>query len=130
MPVRWMADSDGRLGPGTVVSYAAISGRLKQKAPALPALATRPLQRIPYAAFLRGRSGEHARSIIRNPTPTARRALSALWPRRAIRDRARICCIHRARNNEQDPVRCAMLSALAELPPAHGVHVPRFSTKL
>ncbi len=87
----------------------------------LPALATRPLQRLPYAAYL---PWDEALSIltpfIKNPDPELRTlALKILMGAvRFHRDRlSEALTIVHARRNEQDPVRCAMLRGLAELPP-------------
>ncbi|MBV9258741.1 MAG: hypothetical protein JO215_12055 [Ktedonobacteraceae bacterium] len=87
----------------------------------LPALATRPHQRLPYAAYL---PWDEASSIlmpfIQNPDPELRAlALKTLMGVvRFHRDRLSeaLALVH-ARRNEQDPVRCAMLTGLAELPP-------------
>ncbi len=88
----------------------------------LPVLRTRSSQRLPYASLLRW---EEARDVldpfIRNPDADLRSV--AL---RALIDAARyhrdhlpeILALIRARRNEQDPVRLAMLTALANLPPS------------
>ena len=88
---------------------------------ALPALATRPAQRLPYASFL---PWEESRALLlpflQNPDPDLRVvAVAALiettrYQRRAL---AELLEIVRARKNEQDPVRLAMLRGLAALPP-------------
>ena len=87
----------------------------------LPALATRPAQRLPYAAFL---AWDEARAtldpFIRDPDAELRAAaLGALaFATRYERNRAsELLAVVRARRNEQDPVRSAMLSGLADLPP-------------
>jgi hypothetical protein len=86
----------------------------------LVALATRPQQRLPYASFL---PWEETRSMldpfIRNPEPELRiAALSALvYGVRYERSRLpELLGLVRARRNEQDPVRGAMLRGLAALP--------------
>jgi hypothetical protein len=103
-----------------------LPGELREKEArrclALPALATRPAQRLPYAAFL---PWEEARGVldpsVRNPDADLRAvALTALigtarYQRERLPD---VLALVRARANEQDPVRRAMLSALAALPPA------------
>ncbi|SET40860.1 hypothetical protein [Hymenobacter actinosclerus] len=89
---------------------------------ALPALATRPEQRLPYAAFL---PWEEARALldpyVRNPDADLRTVALTTQIELARYHRARlpaILALVRARANEQDPVRQAMLAALAGLPPA------------
>ncbi len=87
----------------------------------LPALATRPAQRLPYAAYL---PWDEALTIltpfIKNPDPELRAlALQTLmgvvrFHREKLSEA--LVLVH-ARRNEQDPVRCAMLTGLAELPP-------------
>ncbi len=87
----------------------------------LPALATRPSQRLPYATYL---PWDEALNIltpfIKNPDPELRAlALKTLmgvvrFQRENLSD---VLAIVHARRNEQDPVRGAMLSGLAELPP-------------
>lgn len=89
---------------------------------ALPALVTRPVVRLPYAAFL---PWDEARAVletsIRNPDADVRTvALSTLiniarFQRERLSD---VLAVIRARANEQDPVRRAMLSTLAALPPS------------
>jgi hypothetical protein len=88
---------------------------------ALPALAARPAQRLPYAAFL---PWDEARAVldpsIRDPDAELRAAaLGALIDAvRYHRDRLPdLLGLVRARRNEQDPVRGAMLAGLAGLPP-------------
>ncbi len=88
---------------------------------ALSALATRPLQRLPYAGLL---PWDEARALlmpaIGSPDPDLRAtALPALTAAvRYERDRAGdlLSLVH-ARRNEQDPMRLAMLTGLAGLPP-------------
>ncbi len=87
----------------------------------LPILATRPDQRLPYAEFL---PWDEALTVltpfIQNPDSELRAlALKTLLSAsRFQRDRLTnaLALVH-ARRNEQDPVRLAMLTALAELPP-------------
>jgi len=88
---------------------------------ALPALATRPLQRLPYAGVL---PWDEARALlmpaIGSPDPDLRAAaLPALVATvRYERGRAgEVLSLVHARRNEQDPVRLAMLMGLAGLPP-------------
>ncbi|HMA35156.1 MAG TPA: hypothetical protein VKY74_11870, partial [Chloroflexia bacterium] len=88
---------------------------------ALPALATRPLQRLPYATFL---PWDEARAVLdptlRNPDPDLRVAAWAALAAsvRYQRDHlADLLALVRARRNEQDPVRRTMLEGLADLPP-------------
>lgn len=88
---------------------------------ALDALATRPRERLHYTAFL---PWEEARTVldpfIRNPDADLRMAaLKALvsatrYERSRLPDLLNIVL---ARRNEQDPVRCAILAGLADLPP-------------
>ncbi len=87
---------------------------------ALPALVTRPMERLRYAAFL---PWEEARttldSTLRSPDADLRGAtLHALvaatrYQRNHLTD---ALALVRARHNEQDPVRREMLVALADLP--------------
>jgi HEAT repeat protein len=88
----------------------------------LPLLRTRPSQRLPYASLLRW---EEARDIldpfIHNPDADLRSVAlrSLIDTGRYHRDRLpEILALIRARRNEQDPVRLAMLTALASLPPS------------
>ncbi len=88
---------------------------------ALPALATRPAARLPYAALL---PWDEARAVlepfIANPDAGLRAtAISALVAAaRYHRDRLpELLAFLRARKNEQDPVRLAMLQGIASLPP-------------
>ncbi|MBA2392845.1 MAG: hypothetical protein H0V70_08890 [Ktedonobacteraceae bacterium] len=88
----------------------------------LPALATRPFQRLLYAAYL---PWDEALTIlnlfIKNPDPELRAlALKTLMGAiRFHRDKLSeaLTLVH-ARRNEQDPVRYAMLLGLANLPPS------------
>ncbi len=87
----------------------------------LPALAPRPAERLPYAAFL---PWDEARQILdpflRNPDPDLR-----VLAHSALANAVRYCRSHlsdlleiqTARKNEQDSVRLAMLSSLTGLPP-------------
>ncbi len=87
----------------------------------LPRLATRPRERLPYAALL---PPDEARDIVEpylnNPDAALRiLALTSLikatrYHRSRLSDLLKII---RERRNEQDPVRCAMLEGLAALPP-------------
>lgn len=87
----------------------------------LPALAPRHEERLPYAAFL---PWDEARQMLdpflRNPDP-ALRALAHAALANAVRyNRSHLSdllTLQLARKNEQDPVRLAMLSGLAGLPP-------------
>lgn len=90
---------------------------------ALPALATRPLDQFPYAAFL---PWDEARALLDTPlrSPDANlrgAAIKALitatrYQRKHLADALQLV---RSRRNEQDPVRREMLTALAALP--HGI---------
>ncbi|GAB3636296.1 hypothetical protein GCM10027422_18860 [Hymenobacter arcticus] len=89
---------------------------------ALPALATRPAQRLPYATFL---PWDEARAVldpfVRNPDAKLRTLALAAQIGVARYHRAQLpaaLALVRARANEQDPVRQTMLAALASLPPA------------
>ena len=88
---------------------------------ALPALATRPLQRLPYAGLL---PWDEARALltpaIGSPDPDLRAAALAALTATVRYERGRageILALVHARRNEQDPVRLAMLAGLAGLPP-------------
>jgi hypothetical protein len=87
----------------------------------LPALATRPQQRLPYAAYLLWDEALATLTpFIKNPDPELRAlALRTLmgvvrFHREKLADA--LTMVH-ARKNEQDPVRGAMLIGLADLPP-------------
>jgi hypothetical protein len=89
---------------------------------ALPALATRPRERLPYATLL---SWDEAQGLLepaaRNPDADLRgEALAALiGAARFHRDRLfDALAVVRARAKEQDPVRERMVVALSELPPS------------
>lgn len=88
---------------------------------ALPVLVTRPAQRLPYAAFLPwDEAWATLDPFLRDPDADVRgAALSALaFSARFRRDRLPdLLNVARARRNEQDPVRRAMLTGLADLPP-------------
>ncbi len=88
---------------------------------ALPALQTRPLERLPYAGLL---PWAEARAVLdsslRHPDADTRgEALSSLiFALRYDRERQTdLLAMLTARRNEQDPVRGRMLSGLAALPP-------------
>ncbi len=88
----------------------------------LPALATRPAQRLPYAAFL---PWAEARTIlepfIRNPDPDLRSIALTIIIAATRYNRAHkgeILTIVKLRRNEQDPIRGAMITELAKLPPS------------
>ncbi len=88
---------------------------------ALPALAASPRARLPYAAFLPwSEAGSVLAASIGDPDPDLRVvALSAqIGAVRYARERApEALTMVRSRRHEQDPVRGAMLMALADLPP-------------
>ncbi len=88
----------------------------------LPALATRPLQRLLYATYLPWDEALTTLTpFVKNPDPELRAlALKTLMGVvRFHRDKLSdaLTMVH-ARRNEQDPVRGAMLTGLAELPPS------------
>lgn len=87
----------------------------------LPILATRLSQRLPYAAFLPwDEAWNTLKNFVQNPDPEIRAiALKALvetvrFERHKTSDLLQKII---ARRNEQDPIRAAMLSAMASLPP-------------
>ena len=89
---------------------------------ALPALATRPAQRLPYATFL---PWDEAQAVlapfVRNPDADLRTVALAAQIGVSRYQRAQlpvVLALVCARANEQDPVRQAMLGALAALPPS------------
>lgn len=88
---------------------------------ALPALATRPQQWFPYATLLPWEEALAALTpYVKNPDPDLRGGALAALIAVARYERERLGEVVeyiRARKNEQDPVRMAMLSALAALPP-------------
>ncbi len=88
----------------------------------LPALATRPASRLPYAAFL---PWDEARTLlqpfIQNPDADLRASALAALIGAARYEPARlpdVLGLLRSRNNEQDPVRRALLAAASNLPPS------------
>ena len=88
----------------------------------LAALATRPLQRLPYAAYLPWDEAVTALTpFVKNPDPELRAIAfkTLMGVVRFHRDKLSdaLTMVH-ARRNEQDPVRGAMLTGLAELPPS------------
>jgi len=88
---------------------------------ALPELATRPLQRLPYAGLLPWVDArEQAKSWLNHPEAENRAAAIAALCEVTRFDRARLSDLLEllvARKFEQDPVRQAFLGALAVLPP-------------
>ena len=100
---------------------------------ALPTLATRPAQRLPYASCL---PWDEARAMldafIRSPDPELRVVALPALIGVARYERARLAealQIVGDRRHEQDPVRQAMLRALADLPPSRweSAHLPALS---
>lgn len=89
---------------------------------ALPALQTRPAQRLPFAALLPWEERlELLERFVRDPDPATRLVAdeSLLWGVRYERERlADALAFVLARKNEQDPIRGAMLRALGTLPPS------------
>ena len=87
----------------------------------LPDLQTRPTTRLPYAAFLTwDESREELKKWLGDPDPDLRRAAIGTQLRAARFERDKLgeaLALVRQRKNEQDPIRAAMLEALAELPP-------------
>lgn len=88
---------------------------------ALPALATRPLQRLPYAGLLPwDEAREQVKLWLGHPEAENRSAALAALCEATRFDRARLSDLLElltARKHEQDPVRQVFLSALALLPP-------------
>jgi hypothetical protein len=89
---------------------------------ALPALLSRPAQRLPYASFL---PWDEAKSVVepslKSPEADLRAAALSALIGAARFQRARLAdalTLVSARKNEQDPVRREMLSALSTLPPS------------
>lgn len=116
-------DADGRL-PLHVVSALPQAQRESEarRNMQLAVLATRPAERLPYAACLPWDEARAALDpFIRHPDPELRAvALPALigvgrYDPNRLDD---IVAFIHGRRNEQDPVRLAMLAALANLPPA------------
>lgn len=97
---------------------------------ALPALATRPMSRLPYAAFLPPAEAQTVlEPFIKNPDADLRGvALAArVGTARYHADTlGGILQIMRRRENEQDPVRRFLLQAVRELPPSRWLpeHLP------
>ena len=87
----------------------------------LPALAARPAQRLPYAAFLPwDEARQTLQPVLGNPDPDLRVVAHATLAGAAKYHRERLpelLALQIARKNEQDPVRLAMLTGLAALPP-------------
>ena len=116
-------DAEGVLPLGVVL---ALPGELRaaeaRRHLALPALQTRPAQRLPYAAGLPwGEARAALEPFVRNPAPELRAvALPALvGAARFERDRLpEALQLVLDRRHEQDLVRLAMLRGLADLPPA------------
>lgn len=100
---------------------------------ALPTLATRPAQRLPYATFLPWDEAQGVLApFVRNPDADLRTMALAAQIGVARYHRAQLpaaLALVRARANEQDPVRQAMLGALASLPPSRwqAVHLLELS---
>ncbi len=118
---RWR-DSEGCLTPYLVAYFPRhIREREAHYHLILPALITRPSQRLPYAAFL---PWEEARKILdpfmRNPDPDLR-AISITVLIANVRynraHRGEILAIAKRIRNEQDPIRGATIGGLAALPP-------------
>ncbi len=115
-------DMDGGIAPEIVEL---LPGELREREGrrhlALPVLAARPSQRLPYAALL---PWDEARAVvdpfIHNPDPDLRIAgLAALiaaarFYREHLSD---LLALVHLRRNEQDPVRLVMLAGIADLPP-------------
>ena len=88
----------------------------------LPALATRPAQRLPYASFLEFEEANRVlEPFVRHPDPDVRVValpsliVAARYNRNCLPDVLRVVT---QRKNEQDPIRGVMLRALSELPPS------------
>jgi hypothetical protein len=88
---------------------------------ALPALATRPLERMPYVGFLPwDEAREQVNDALHDPDADLRGAVYSVLSTatRYHRDRLPdLLAIILSRSNEQDPVRGAMLAGLTGLPP-------------
>jgi hypothetical protein len=97
---------------------------------ALPALATRPLQRLPYVGLLpwdEARAG--SKLWLGHPEAENRAAALVALCDAARFDRSRLPDLLEllvARKHEQDPVRCAFLKAVATMPPGRwkAEHLP------
>lgn len=89
---------------------------------ALPALATQTAARLPYAGLLpREQALPHVEPFLNHPDADLRAAALAALAGTLATDRTQVMAyltLARARKREQDPVRKAMLAALAALPPA------------
>jgi hypothetical protein len=86
----------------------------------LPALQTRPASRLPYLAFMPWDVAmSNVEPFLRNPDPVMRAAALPALITVARYDRTRlsdVLALLTARKHEQDPVRLAGLTALADLP--------------
>ncbi len=119
---RGWEDKDGCIAPPVVALLPrAVREQEARRHLNLPALAARPAQRLPYAAYL---TWDEARQtldpFVRNPDPDLRVVAHATLAGAVKYHRDRIgelLAMHIARKNEQDPVRLAMLAGLAALPP-------------
>ncbi|MDP4021990.1 hypothetical protein Q8W71_05075 [Methylobacterium sp. NEAU 140] len=120
---RGWRDADGALPPALV----ALLPTRERAAEArrhldLPALRVRPLQRLPYAAMLPWAEARAAVGPALGSPEAEQRAAALAALVDAVRfERARLpeaLALVRSRGNEQDPVRAAMLEALARLPPS------------
>jgi hypothetical protein len=119
---RGWRDARGASGPGVV---ALLPRYLREQEGrrhlALPALAARPAERLPYASFL---PWDEAAAVLKSaagsPDPALRGVAAAalVGCGRFHPDRlADVIAAVLARRNEQDPVRQPAMTALAELPP-------------
>ena len=114
---------EGIIAPGAVSALpAALRVGEGWRHLALPALQTRPLSRLPYAAFLPPAEAQTVlEPFIKNPDADLRgialstRIGTARYFPETLGD---ILQTVRRRENEQDPVRRALLQALRELPPS------------
>jgi hypothetical protein len=120
---RGWRDADGALPPALVALLPMPERATEARRHlGLPALRVRPLQRLPYAAMLPWAEARAAVDPALGSPEAEQRgaALAALID--AVRfERARLpeaLALVRSRGNEQDPVRAAMLDALARLPPS------------
>jgi hypothetical protein len=115
-------DADGCIAPALLaVLPAAVRVPEARRHLALPALATRPAQRLAYAALL---PWDEARPVadplLSQPDATLRAAALTALVGATRYDRARLgemLALLLVRRNEQDPVRLALMTALADLPP-------------
>lgn len=116
-------DKDGVIAVAVVAALpASIRETEARRHLALPVMQTRPLSRIPYAAFL---PPDEAIAVLnpylKNPDAYLRSAAlaarigTARYHRDTLPDVLRLAL---GRKNEQDPVRGVLLRALRELPPA------------